>query len=188
MLFGYEVMSDPLWPHGLQPIRFLCPWDSPGKNTGVGCLSFSRASFWIRHWTHVYSNKNYYKKKKKFKQRFPCPVMKQWSRKRIRIRKMVSVWENGKFEATAPFLVPTGSQTQTVANTLEKIRISGMAFLFMFSILPVLQVIFLVLLSLFSVLLLLYYSLYFFLHYFLIHQLPCPCLHLLIPLSGFYKT
>ena len=27
----------PLWPHGLQPIRLLCPWDFPGKNTGVGC-------------------------------------------------------------------------------------------------------------------------------------------------------
>ena len=26
-----------LWPHGLQPARLLCPWDSPGKNTGVGC-------------------------------------------------------------------------------------------------------------------------------------------------------
>ena len=23
--------------HGLQPARLLCPWDSPGKNTGVGC-------------------------------------------------------------------------------------------------------------------------------------------------------
>ena len=23
-------------PHGLQPIRFLCPWDSRGKKTGVG--------------------------------------------------------------------------------------------------------------------------------------------------------
>ena len=22
---------------GLQPTRFLCPWNSPGKNTGVGC-------------------------------------------------------------------------------------------------------------------------------------------------------
>ena len=22
---------------GLQPTRFLCPWDFPGKNTGVGC-------------------------------------------------------------------------------------------------------------------------------------------------------
>ena len=26
-----------LWPHGLQPARLLCPWDFPGKNTGVGC-------------------------------------------------------------------------------------------------------------------------------------------------------
>ena len=30
-------MSNSLWPHGLQPARLLCPWDSPGKNTGVGC-------------------------------------------------------------------------------------------------------------------------------------------------------
>ena len=26
-----------LWPHRQQPTRPLCPWDSPGKNTGVGC-------------------------------------------------------------------------------------------------------------------------------------------------------
>ena len=26
-----------LRPHGLQSTRLLCPWDSPGKNTGVGC-------------------------------------------------------------------------------------------------------------------------------------------------------
>ena len=25
-----------LRPHGLEPARFLCPWDFPGKNTGVG--------------------------------------------------------------------------------------------------------------------------------------------------------
>ena len=30
-------MSDSLQPHELQPARLLCPWDSPGKNTGVGC-------------------------------------------------------------------------------------------------------------------------------------------------------
>ena len=30
-------MSDSLRPHGLYPARLLCPWDSPGKNTGVGC-------------------------------------------------------------------------------------------------------------------------------------------------------
>ena len=27
-------------PHRRQPTRLLCPWDSPGKNTGVGCHFF----------------------------------------------------------------------------------------------------------------------------------------------------
>ena len=26
-----------MWPHRRQPTRLSCPWDSPGKNTGVGC-------------------------------------------------------------------------------------------------------------------------------------------------------
>ena len=26
-----------LRPHRRQPTRLPCPWDSPGKNTGVGC-------------------------------------------------------------------------------------------------------------------------------------------------------
>ena len=30
-------MSDSVRPYGQQPTRLLCPWDSPGKNTGVGC-------------------------------------------------------------------------------------------------------------------------------------------------------
>ena len=30
-------MSDSVPPHRQQPIRLLCPWDSPGKKTGVGC-------------------------------------------------------------------------------------------------------------------------------------------------------
>ena len=32
-----SVMSNYLRPHGLYPARLLCPWDFPGKNTGVGC-------------------------------------------------------------------------------------------------------------------------------------------------------
>ena len=32
-----SVVSDSSWPHGLQPTRLLCPWDFPGKSTGVGC-------------------------------------------------------------------------------------------------------------------------------------------------------
>ena len=30
-------MSDSVQPHRQQPTRLLSPWDSPGKNTGVGC-------------------------------------------------------------------------------------------------------------------------------------------------------
>ena len=30
-------MLDSLQLHGLQPTRLLCPWDSPGRDTGVGC-------------------------------------------------------------------------------------------------------------------------------------------------------
>ena len=32
-----SVMSNCLWPHGLYPARSFCPWNFPGKNTGVGC-------------------------------------------------------------------------------------------------------------------------------------------------------
>ena len=32
-----SVLSDCLRPHRLWPARLRCPWDSPGKNTGVGC-------------------------------------------------------------------------------------------------------------------------------------------------------
>ena len=32
-----SVMSDSSRLHGLQPTRFLHPWDFPGKSTGVGC-------------------------------------------------------------------------------------------------------------------------------------------------------
>ena len=33
-------MSDSVRPHRRQPTRLLRPWDSPGKNTGVGCHFF----------------------------------------------------------------------------------------------------------------------------------------------------
>ena len=35
--WSHSVVSDSLRPRGLQPTRLLHPWDSPGKNTGVGC-------------------------------------------------------------------------------------------------------------------------------------------------------
>ena len=38
---SHSVVSDSLRPHGLQPTRILCPWDFPGKSTGVVAISFS---------------------------------------------------------------------------------------------------------------------------------------------------
>ena len=32
-----SVTSYSLWPYGLSPAKLLCSWDSPGKDTGVGC-------------------------------------------------------------------------------------------------------------------------------------------------------
>ena len=35
------------------PGSFLCPWDSPGKNTGVGCHALLQETPWARDWTHI---------------------------------------------------------------------------------------------------------------------------------------
>ena len=40
-----SVMSDSLRPYGLQPASLLCPCDSPGKNTRVGCHSLLQGIF-----------------------------------------------------------------------------------------------------------------------------------------------
>ena len=40
-----SAMADSLRPHGLQPARLLCPWDSPGKNIRVGCHALLQGTF-----------------------------------------------------------------------------------------------------------------------------------------------
>ena len=40
-----SVVSGSLRSHGLQPTRLLCPWDFPGKDTGVGCHSLLQGTF-----------------------------------------------------------------------------------------------------------------------------------------------
>ena len=40
-----SVVSDSLRPHELQPARLPCPWNSPGKNTGVDCHSLLQGIF-----------------------------------------------------------------------------------------------------------------------------------------------
>ena len=37
LLLSHSVVSDSVWSHRRQPTRLPHPWDSPGKNTGVGC-------------------------------------------------------------------------------------------------------------------------------------------------------
>ena len=34
-----------LQPHGLEPTRLLCLWDSPGKNAGMGCHALLQGIF-----------------------------------------------------------------------------------------------------------------------------------------------
>ena len=40
-----SVVSDSLCPYEQWPTRLLCPWDSPGKNTGVGCQALIQGIF-----------------------------------------------------------------------------------------------------------------------------------------------
>ena len=40
-----SVVSQSLWPSGLWPIRLFCPWDSSGKNTGMGCHALLQQIF-----------------------------------------------------------------------------------------------------------------------------------------------
>ena len=37
-----SVVSDSLGPCELRPSRLLCPWDTPGENTGVGLPALQR--------------------------------------------------------------------------------------------------------------------------------------------------
>ena len=39
------IVPNSLWPHQLYPARLLCPWNSPGKNTGVGFHSILPGNF-----------------------------------------------------------------------------------------------------------------------------------------------
>ena len=45
-----SVIPKSLRPHGLQPTRLLCPWDFPGKNTGVGCRFCLQGIFRTQGW------------------------------------------------------------------------------------------------------------------------------------------
>ena len=55
-----SIVSDSSRPHGLQATRLLCPWDFPGKSTGVGCHCLLRKSLYptviiINFWIYFQS-------------------------------------------------------------------------------------------------------------------------------------
>ena len=53
-VLSHSVVSDSFQPHGLQLTRLLCPWDSPGKNTGAGCQFLLQGTFPTQGWNpHV---------------------------------------------------------------------------------------------------------------------------------------
>ena len=47
---SFSVMSYSLRLHGLYPAKLLCPWNSPGKNTGVGCCFLLQGIFPTQGW------------------------------------------------------------------------------------------------------------------------------------------
>ena len=49
----YESESRSVMSDSLRPLGLYSPWNSPGQNTGVGSLSFSRGSSQPRDWTQV---------------------------------------------------------------------------------------------------------------------------------------
>ena len=62
---GPSVVSDSVQPHGLQPTSLLCPWNSPGKNTGVGSHSLLQGIFLTQglnlplvHWQEFFNLQN----------------------------------------------------------------------------------------------------------------------------------
>ena len=48
-----SVNSDAMRPHGLYPVRLLCPGDFPGRNTGVGCHALLQEIFRTQGWNDV---------------------------------------------------------------------------------------------------------------------------------------
>ena len=43
---SHSVVSDLMWPYGLQPSRLLCPWGFPGKNAEMGCHFLLQGISW----------------------------------------------------------------------------------------------------------------------------------------------
>ena len=94
-----SIVSDSLQPHGLQPTRLFCPWDFPGKNTGVGCHC-------LLQWTMKYILKLYV-------QSWGCLTCEY------------SFWGLFIVAVSLPQLISTTSTSVTTADTLPLINTKG---------------------------------------------------------------
>ena len=60
-LCAHSAVPNSLQPHGLQPTQVLCPWNFPGKDTGVVC------HFLLQKYKHRFN-----------RDCTDCPVVKTW--------------------------------------------------------------------------------------------------------------
>ena len=53
-VLSHLLQFDSVQPHGLWPVRLLCPWDFPDKNTGVGCHLICRDGRFFMSTDHLF--------------------------------------------------------------------------------------------------------------------------------------
>ena len=51
LAYSVDKLCLTLWPFELYPSKFLCPWDLPGKNTGVDCHFLLQGVFPSQRWS-----------------------------------------------------------------------------------------------------------------------------------------
>ena len=123
-------MSDSVQPHRWQPTRLLNPWDSPGKNTGVGChfllqcthaciLScFSHVRLCAIPWTAVHQAPlSMELSRQEYWSGLPCPSLSQY----LRICIIATVFQSNPFDFSFSIFNPhiiQMTQFSTVAKSM----------------------------------------------------------------------
>ena len=80
-----SIVPDALQPHGLHPTRLLCPWDFPGKDTGVVCHVLLQGIFptqgsnlGLLHCRQILYRLNYEGRNKQYLSVFESHSLKEW--------------------------------------------------------------------------------------------------------------
>ena len=91
-------LSDSSQPHGLEPTRLLCPRDSPGKHTGVGCHFLLQG---ICPTQELNPGLQYWQKDS-WPSELPVPFL--WNWRRSRIRKCCKIENSGALRPFSTYL------------------------------------------------------------------------------------